>query len=631
MCGIAGFQGRKPAELLTRMADAIQHRGPDHLAIHHLPDNRTGLAHARLSIIDLSSASNQPLWDVTHSHCIVFNGEIYNYKSLRDSLITKGYRFNSSGDAEVLLNLYKEYGLDFLSRLNGIFAFAIWCEQDKTLFVARDQMGVKPLYYSEPQTGFVFSSEIKSLLCDQSISREIDRAAISLYLQYLWCPSPLTPLSQVKKLEPGHYLKVQDGKVVEHRQYFTLPVGIDRDLGFEQSRSLLYSALQNSVERQLVADVKVGAFLSGGLDSSAVAAFASRKLGAENLPCYTIEFSGAKGEGMQDDLPYARKVAKHLGVSLEVVKITPDIIEDLPKLIFMLDEPQADLAPLNAWYISGLAHKRGIKVLLSGAGGDDLLTGYRRHYALSKERYWAWLPRWARTVLEKGSGTLPKGNPSLRRIAKAFEYASLDENDRLYTYFHWVKNDVVSGLFSEPLTSSNDPLASFAQSLPGDITALQKMLLLDSKFFLVDHNFNYTDKVSMAESVEVRVPLVDMEMVSTAARIPDRYKQHGQHGKWIFKKCMEPLLPLDVIYRPKTGFGAPVRSWLRNELRPTVDSLLSRESVTRRGLFNYEKIRTLIEKDRSGSIDAAYTVLSLMSIEIWCRQFIDVPTPECRL
>ena len=331
---------------------------------------------------------------------------------------------------------------------------------------------------------------------------------------------------------------------------------------------------------------------------------------------------------MQEDLPYAQRVAKHLGVPLEVVKIDSDIINDLPKLIYQLDEPQADVAPLNAWYIAKLAREQGVKVLLSGAGGDDILTGYRRHYALSQERYWSWLPKPIRYVLQNGAARLPKNNPQLRRVAKAFAYASLNKNERLSTYFHWLNADDINGLFKEPLIDRYDPVIEHVKSLPDSMSQLQKMLQIDSKYFLVDHNFNYTDKVSMAEGVEVRVPLVDLEMVEMAAQIPDKYKQRGVHGKWIFKKAMERYLPTNVIYRPKTGFGAPVRPWIRNELRDNVDELLSESSIRDRDLFDHRKIRQLIDKDRKGEIDAAYTILSLMSIELWCRQFIDKPVPE---
>lgn len=629
MCGIAGFLADKDETLLAEMAEKIVHRGPDNLGLLYLEDEQLGLSHTRLSIIDLSPASHQPLWNSRRTHCITFNGEIYNYQSLREELIAKGYVFNSAGDAEVLLNLYIEYGIDALNKLNGIFAFALWDAGKKELLVARDQLGVKPLYYAETETGFVFSSELKSLLCDRSISREVDRTAISHYLRYLWCPSPLTPLLDVKKLEPGHFIVVSKNKVQAIKRYYQLPQDRGNNWSLDYSERKLTETLEESVERQLVSDVSVGAFLSGGLDSSAIVAIAAKKLGKENLPCYTIDFDGASAEGMQEDLPYAKRVAKHLGVPLEIVKINPDIINDLPKLIYQLDEPQADVAPLNALYISKLAREQGIKVLLSGAGGDDLLTGYRRHYALSKEKYWSWLPQPVRLMLQEGSALLPKNKPMLRRVSKAFQYASLDELERLPTYFHWLNENSVNSLFKEPLIDINDPLIDYVKTLPESMTLLQKMLQLDSKYFLVDHNFNYTDKVSMAEGVEVRVPLVDLEMVEMAAQIPDRFKQRGKHGKWIFKKAMESYLPHDVIYRPKTGFGAPVRPWIRNELRGTVDELLSESSIKARNLFDYQKIRQLIIQDRSGKVDAAYTVLALMSIELWCRQFIDSPVPTC--
>lgn len=627
MCGIAGYQGNKPVELISQMAAAVCHRGPDNLSFHNFSDHVTALAHTRLSIIDLSTNSNQPLWNTEKSHCIVFNGEIYNYKQLRGDLKRKNYRFNSKGDAEVLLNIYIEHGEEGLQKLNGIFAFAIWTEKDQSLFIARDQMGVKPIYYAESKSGFIFASELKSLLCDRSISRCIDRTAIAHYLRYLWCPSPMTPLTAVKKLDPGCCLKIKGGRILEHRRYFELPQNTYQPLDFEQSETLLYETLQNAVEQQLAADVKIGAFLSGGLDSSTIVAIAAQKLEAKNLPCYTIGFCGGSAEGMHEDLPYAMKVAKYLGVPLEVVRIEADIINDLPKLIFQLDEPQADLAPLSSWYISALAREQGVKVLLSGAGGDDLFAGYRRHFALTSEKYWTGLPKKIRKILQIVTGMLPKKYPFLRRISKAFEYASLNEMERLAKYFHWLNSDMVSNLFAEPFTLRGDPLIEYLGELPDAMSSLQKMLQLDSKFFLPDHNLNYTDKVSMAEGVEIRVPLIDLEVVHMAAKIPDTYKQRGRQGKWIFKKAMERLLPEEIIYRPKTGFGGPLRPWIRNELRSTVDEVLSEYSVNSRGLFSYGKVKELVEKDRAGKIDAAYTILSMMSIEFWCRQFIDVPVP----
>lgn len=631
MCGIAGFLGDKRESLLESMAQAIAHRGPDNLQCEYIDTAGLGLCHARLSIIDLSPISNQPLWNQSATHCICFNGEIYNYQALRAELKQLGYVFKSNGDAEVLLNLYIAYGIDGFSKLNGIYAFAIWDSAQEELIVVRDPLGVKPLYYSETNDGFVFSSELKSLLQDKSISRELDRTALSHYLRYLWCPSPLTPLKAVRKLEPGHILIVNNGRIRTTQQFYQLPQVVDEKYDEVESKRALLESLQNAVERQLVADVKVGAFLSGGLDSSSIVALAAKKVGAENLPCYTIDFEGGSSEGMQEDLPYAKRVAKHLGVPLETIKIEPNIIDDLPKLVYQLDEPQADIAPLNAWYISRLASEQGVKVLLSGAGGDDLLTGYRRHYALGKEQYWSWMPQPLRYLLEKTSGALPKGNPALRRVSKAFEYAALGQRERLVTYFHWLNSDTVNRLFKDPLLEVYDPVIEYVNSLPSSMSDLQKMLSIDTKYFLVDHNFNYTDKVSMAEGVEVRVPLVDMEMVETASKIPDRFKQRGAHGKWVFKKVMEEYLPHDVIYRPKTGFGVPLRPWIRNELRDTVDDLLSEQAIKQRNLFNAAQVRQLIEQDRIGKVDAAYTILSLMCIELWCRQFIDKPVPSAEV
>jgi asparagine synthase (glutamine-hydrolysing) len=609
------------------MVDRIAHRGPDNQSVEYIKEGEVGLGHTRLSIIDLSAKSNQPLWDATRKFCITYNGEIYNYQELKRRLVQKGYRFVSDGDSEVLLNLFIEHGVAALNMLNGIFAFAIWNSLDKTLFLARDQLGVKPLYYAETDTGFVFSSEMKSLLCDQSISRDIDAVAISHYLKFLWCPSPQTPLKSVRKLEPGQRLLVADGEIRDCRKYFELPISSEPYSTYDQCKDMLNRALHNSVRRQLVSDVDVGAFLSGGLDSSSVVAIASRELGAKNLPCYTIDFEDADKEGMHADLPYAKRVAAFLGTPLEVIRVTPNIAEDLPRLVYQLDEPQADLAPLNAWYIADLARRQGIKVLLSGAGGDDLLTGYRRHYAVMQERYWSWWPKPIREILEAGTRALPKNNVPLRRIAKAFEYAGWSASDRVSSYFYWLHPDKVSGLVNANLNGDVDPIAKSISDLPDSMTRLQKMLYIDIRFFLADHNFNYTDKVSMAEGVEVRVPLVDREMVDVSMRIPDKYKQHGKHGKWIFKKAMEGMLPKDVIYRPKTGFGVPIRSWLKGELRPMVDELLSPTSLNARGLFNSENVATLIAQDRKGAVDATYTVLSLMVIELWCRQFIDVTIP----
>ena len=429
MCGIAGFQGRFDTDLLAQMSAVIAHRGPDDSGLFCAPENGLGLAHRRLSIIDLSPSGHQPMADGDHRAVIVFNGEIYNFCALRDELARDGVLFRGHSDTEVLLYLYLRDGVNMLAQLNGIFAFAIWDTVKRELFIARDGLGVKPLYYAETDAGFIFASEIKAILQAAEINREIDPIALRNYLTYLWCPAPRTPLRQVKKLEPGCALTVCEGRVERHWRFYELPLRRPMVSLFEcEAIDLTRRALRTAVQRQMVADVPVGAFLSGGLDSSAVVAFAREASPETRLQCFTIALDGrdALHEGMTADLPYAEVVARHLGVDLHIVQVGPEMADELSTMIYHLDEPQADPAPLNVLFISRLAREHGIKVLLSGAGGDDIFTGYRRHRALMLEHYWSWLPQPVRAALARAAHALPARPAALRRIGKAFQYADRD-------------------------------------------------------------------------------------------------------------------------------------------------------------------------------------------------------------
>jgi len=380
-----------------------------------------------------------------------------------------------------------------------------------------------------------------------------------------------------------------------------------------------------------VADVRVGAFLSGGLDSSAVAAFARKYVSNGKLECFTIGFKGATTatEGMTDDLPYAIKVAAHLGVHLNVVEVGADMADRFEEMIWYLDEPQADPAPLNALYICELARKNGIKVLLSGAGGDDIFSGYRRHFSLMQEKYWGWLPKSGRRALRALSSILPVDMAAGRRLSKAFHYADETPQRRIASYFLWIDPGWLQKLAGERLRDealSLDPLAPMLRilnELPAGTPQLNQMLALDASYFLTDHNLNYTDKMSMAAGVEVRVPLLDPDLVAFATSLPTEFKQRGATGKWIFKKAMEPLLPREIIYRGKTGFGAPLRRWLQEDLREYVEDLLSENTLKKRGLFDPKAVKELVALDRCGKIDAAYPIFSLICIELWMRLFID--------
>jgi len=631
MCGICGYQGIFKKGLIQRMKELISHRGPDDEGFFEDPANQVALGHARLSIIDLRPEGRQPLKNEQGTIFIVCNGEIYNYKELRQELITKGHTFASRTDIEVLLHLYEEEGVEMLSRLNGIFSFVIYDSEKNELFCARDQLGVKPFYYTQSNNFFVFASELKAILSVPEVSREINPMAIHNHLTFLWSPGPATMFKSIQKLEPGFALIIKGGKIKRHWRYYDIPYqGSDIIYSEAECKRLVQESLIKAVDRQLMADVPVGAFLSGGLDSSAVVAMMKKLRPNERIKCYTISFDGGKKyEGAVNDLPYARKVARYLDVDLEEIIIEPDIANNIEKVIYSLDEPQADLAPINIMLICQRAREQGMKVLLSGAGGDDIFSGYRRHAALYLERYWGWLPRPFRYLAGSGVSLLPTGWPTARRIRKLLENASLEPEERLISYFFWLGQDRIKELYTQDIRQKLanydgfTPMHKHLAAIPDEKEPLNRMLYLECKTFLPDHNLNYTDKVSMASGIEVRVPLLDIDLVQLCAKIAPNLKQNGMIGKYIFKKAMEPFLPRELIYRPKSAIPGPLRIWLLNDLREMVHDFLSAERINRRGWFDYNAVQKLIKDNESGKIDASYTIWALVSMEIWANLFLD--------
>jgi len=640
MCGIAGISFSPLLSIdpncLNDGVLALSHRGPDDSGVFADLACGVGLVHTRLSIIDPSPLGHQPMMSDDGNVVLVFNGEIYNFLDLRAELEVAGHVFRGHSDTEVLLHFYLEHrssGRDFISQLrkiNGIFAFAIWDKQANALLVARDALGVKPLYYSEAGGIFSFASEIKALQGLVGPIEGLDYPSLDRYMSFLWCPGEGTPALGVKKLGPGEAVIVKRGVIEERHIWYRLPVfrSLPSGMGLADAVNGTAQHLRRAVHRQMVSDVPLGAFLSGGLDSSSIVALARER--NPDIRCFTIESLGRDEQGRVDDLPYARRVAEHLGVKLEVVQIDAlRMAQDLAQMVEQLDEPLADPAPLNVLYISRLAREHGIKVLLSGAGGDDLFTGYRRHQALQAERYWRWLPPSAQLALKSFSGSLDQRLTVGRRLGKLFSGADLDGDARLVHYFLWSSREDLMALYSPGFraalgdASAEDPMLSFLAELPAETSPLMRMLALEQRFFLTDHNLTYTDKMSMAAGVEVRVPFLDLDLVEFAQQIPEGFKQRGSEGKWVLKKAMEPYLPHDVIYRPKTGFGAPLRHWMRYELRELLCDLLSPESLRRRGLFDPVAVDRLIAANDAGRVDASYTLLSLLCIELWCRRFMD--------
>ncbi|HTV17073.1 MAG TPA: asparagine synthase (glutamine-hydrolyzing) [Polyangiaceae bacterium] len=654
MCGIAGrwlARGGSHAGALAPIEvalDRLAHRGPDDRGSWRSADAALELGHTRLAIIDLSDAGHQPMLSEDGRVVLVYNGELYNHRELRARLEARGQRFRGRSDTEVVLGMYLAFGRRMLSELNGMFALGLFDRESGELWLARDALGIKPLYVTASHDGVAFASELKALSALMPVARALDVAALYRYLSFLWCPGTATPLAAVSRLAPGEQLVVRDGRVVARERWArpSFELARARDVAPRAAQDVA-AALRQAVSRQLVADVPVGAFLSGGLDSSAIVAFAREQRPA--LDCYTIVPEGGDDAGETSDLPYARRVARHLGVRLHEVPVrSSELASELERMVYRLDEPVADPAPLNVLFISELARRQGIKVLLSGAGGDDLFTGYRRHRALSAERAWAWLPARLRRGLRVGSASAARGSMRAvdlfgaraasagawaRRAAKAFAHADQSDAERLLGYFSWGDPALMRSLFAREqraglsATSLYAPMRDFLATLPSTLAPLERMLALEQRFFLGDHNLPYADKMSMAAGVEVRVPFLDADLVALANRLPPHVKQRGRHGKWILKRAMEPFLPGEVIHRAKAGFGAPLRRWVRGELAELVADVLSPERLRDRGLFDPPAVLQLIERNRRGEVDAAYPIFGLCCVELWCRHFVDGRPP----
>jgi asparagine synthase (glutamine-hydrolysing) len=510
-----------------------------------------------------------------------------------------------------------------------MFAFAIWDSRTGEMLLARDQIGIKPLYFTQTPLGFLFASELKALLAEGTVDRTISPEAVEMTLSYLWTPSPNTILSSVQKLEPGQALTVVRGKVVKSWAYYNLPIPSPKSsLTDSETENRLQNMVRRAVRKQLVSDVPVGAMLSGGLDSSAIVAFAREALPDQSIECFTIGVQGGAdgNEGQSEDAVFATQVARHLNVNLNILPVGPDMASRLQKVIYHLDEPNPDPSSINVLLISELAREKGVKVLLSGTGGDDLFGGYRRHLALKAEGAWAWLPRSFRGALSRWARSIDQVSTLRRRIAKALWYAEQDRGARLPSYFRWADDSLIESLRGPYLKERAADWRRSSIQLPASISAAEsfdQMLYIDLRHFLADHNLNYTDKLSMAAGVEVRVPLLDVDLVQFAASTQISHKIRRFDGKHVLKRAVERYLPGAVVRRSKVGFGAPVRHWLRNELADLVGDVLSDESLARRGLFDPAGVRKLRQLDKVGRIDGSNTIFSLVCISLWMQAFLE--------
>ena len=628
MCGIVGGVGLEdwPEENLLK---SISHRGPD--GNGSFRQDSVFLGHTRLSIQDLSDLASQPMIDSSDNYVLSFNGEIYNHIEIRNRLESLGYKFTSSGDTETLLYAYIEFGADCLKLLNGIFAFSIFDRKREELFIARDHFGVKPLYYlfQEGQV-FAFSSEIKSFK-ELEFDRNFDLKGLHSYLTFLWSPGERTPFSSIKKLLPGHFLRISTKNIkLNEVKYYQAPYNGSRlNLSENQAIEELDQKLRMAVGRQLLSDVPVGFFLSGGLDSSLLVAIARDLHPEKPFPSFTIDTGiNAESEGFADDLFYARKVADHLSVKLNIIEVDSNIVSDFDKMIWHLDEPQADPAPLNVLEIAAGAREKGIKVLIGGTAGDDIFSGYRRHQAITFEKYFESIPRPFRRAIKKMLAGLPGNSSVVRRAKKLTKDIDKSSDQRMAGLFEWIDRSRGLTLFNSKLQAelmSNFPLDYFyvlSEEIKDENDPLNRMLFWELRSFLVDHNLNYTDKMSMAVGVETRVPYLDTELVDFVCKLPVEFKMKGNETKYILKKVAERYLPKDVIYRPKTGFGAPIRKWITDDLSGFIEDRLLGVQNDGNDIFSKAGINKLIVDNKKGKIDGAYNIWSLLAIDSWIRQFL---------
>ncbi len=630
MCGILGVvKTSLNNSNIYKAFKLIQHRGPDGSGIFE--NEKIILGTHRLKIQDLSTNGDQPMSDASGRYIIIYNGEIYNHWEIRKILISKGYSFKSTSDTETILIGYIHYGKEIVNKLKGMFAFAIYDQEKNSIFGAKDPIGVKPLYYYLKGKNFAFSSEIKSLIYINDFDSALNYKALTNYLNFLWSPGNLTPFNFVYKLLPGEYFTIDldNPSSFSTKTYYDIPFSGSREFYNDKIWiDTIDSKLEHAVSSQLLSDVPFGFFLSGGIDSSVIVAEARKSFQGSDINCFTIKGDNdTETEGFNDDYNYAREAANFLGVNLHVVDGSVSIINDFDKMIWHLDEPQADVAPLFVYKVCEAAREQGINVLLSGAGGDDVFSGYRRHQALHYDKYIRNTPEFIFPLLEKYLRNKDLNKPTIRRLNKFLKRNNETVNSRMVGQFEWFPIMEHMDLFNKDIQheignyNPDSYLFSLLSKVEEEENLLNKMLYLELKTFLVDHNLNYTDKMGMACGVEIRVPYLDIDLVNLSTKLPPNMKMRGNKTKYVLRKIAERYLPQSIVNRSKTGFGAPIRKWIKHDLNNMVNERLNDQSLNKYHIFDHRAVLKLIEENRSGKVDGAYTILSIMAIQSWLDQF----------
>ena len=619
ICGVVSFQPNIPVDrsVLKRMNDSIRHRGPDDEGYYQ--DAQVSLAMRRLSIIDLHTGG-QPISNEMGDVWVVYNGEIYNFKDVRVELERRGHSFKTQTDTEIIVHAYEEYGDECVKQFNGMFAIALWDARKSRLFLARDRVGIKPLYYWADQTKLVFASELKALILHPDVPRQTNLAALDLFLTLEYIPAPHTIYAGIFKLLPGHTLTVEHGDL-KIRQYWDVPYRPVSHSEAECAEAL--SALINEATRiRLISDVPLGAFLSGGIDSSTIVGYMSQNM-SEPVQTFSIGFE----DDTYDELPYANAVAKHFGTNHHVEVLQPDIASLVEQLVPHHDEPFADTSIFPTYLVSKLASEK-VKVVLSGDGGDELFAGYDTYIAERLNRYYGRLPGTLRQrVLPKFAEWLPPQPAKkglINKVKRMVEGGALDSSLQHTRWMMFLSSAEKNMLYRSDLRSTlNDDLTAdyfggyFEKANRFDRLAQQQYV--DIKTYLADDILTKVDRMSMAVSVEARVPLLDYHIVEFAMNLPPHMKLDGSRTKSILRNAVRHLVPDLVLEKPKQGFSIPMKHWLRTSLKPMMLDLLSKDTLYKQGYFDHQVVSKWIQEHLDERANHSHRLWSLMVFEIWHR------------
>ena len=627
MCGIAGTYQQSEGKLITTvMVERQAHRGPDSSAVLESVNPRASvvLGHLRLSIIDLSAAADQPF--TKNGLTIVYNGELYNYRELRSELERSGVRFATSSDTEVVLEAWRAWGTDGLKRFRGMFAFAVHDAETDELALVRDPLGIKPLYVMRRGQGVVFASELKAIVTALGPELSVDPLGLAASSLYYWLPEQVSPVRGVVKHPAGTWTVHRPDGTSESATYWD-PVEVSAQAA-RGGPVDLRAVIEESVEAHLVADVPVASFLSGGLDSSLVTAIAHRH--NPGIEAYSIAFRGVdqRLEAMPDDAKYARRMAQHLGIRLHEIEISPDVVEMLPRMVDILDEPIGDPAAINTLLMCDSARAAGVKVLLSGMGADELFGGYRKHLACLLALRYQRVPGAARRGIAGLTNRLPvaaggRGLRTVRWAQRFLSFAELGEEEAFRRSYTMFAPDELAGLLDPEWGGYVDQLVQGHREIYEDNELdgpVARMCLADSRLFMQGLNLTYTDRSSMAASCEVRVPFVDTQVFGAAFSLGESDRIRGREQKAALRDVARHWLPAEIIDRPKASFGVPLRAWVNNDLTELVDDVLIGGELVASGILQRGPLESLVADQRSGRRDFSKQVWQLLSLEMWYEQ-----------